>query len=171
MNELESTVPLNPEPPEAPVAVQVSLVTGMAVPPGGVSVIDTARTLMRRDWPGLMLACSKRTCDGFVDATVLALTLITEKLIDEGSVTATVRVPADLTWFFLGQWGRHARVTEKADDVNVVVVGDRSTASIARQLAGWADAIEVVEPPEVRAELVRIGEALVRRHVTAPVPS
>ena len=47
----------------------------------------------------------------------------------------------------------------------------RSTASIARQLAGWADAIEVVEPPEVRAELVRIGEALVRRHVTAPVPS
>jgi predicted DNA-binding transcriptional regulator YafY len=87
-----------------------------------------------------------------------------------GSVTATVRVPANLTWYFLGQWGRHARVTDKEDGVNVVVVGDRSTTAIARQLAGWADAIEVVEPPAVRDELVRIGEALLRRHVTAPVP-
>jgi predicted DNA-binding transcriptional regulator YafY len=89
-----------------------------------------------------------------------------------GSVTATVRVPASLTWYFLGQWGRHARVTDKEDDVNVVVVGDRSTMAIARQLAGWADAIEVVEPEAVRDELRSIGEALLRRNppVTAPAP-
>ncbi|HZB42702.1 MAG TPA: WYL domain-containing protein [Ilumatobacter sp.] len=86
------------------------------------------------------------------------------------SVTATVRVPAHLTWYFLGQWGRHARVTDKQEDVNLVVVGDRSTIAIARQLAGWADAIEVVEPTAVRDELVRIGEALVRRNLDAPVP-
>jgi predicted DNA-binding transcriptional regulator YafY len=87
-----------------------------------------------------------------------------------GSVTATVRVPASLTWYFLGQWGRHARVADKEDDINVIVVGDRSTTAIARQLAGWADAIDVVEPQAVREELVRIGEALLRRNVTAPAP-
>ena len=87
-----------------------------------------------------------------------------------GSVTATVRVPPNVTWYFLGQWGRHARVIEKADDVNVVEVGGRSTGAIARELAGWGDTIEVVEPADVRQELVRIGEALVRRNVTEPAP-
>jgi predicted DNA-binding transcriptional regulator YafY len=42
--------------------------------------------------------------------------------------------------------------------------------AIARQLAGWADAIEVVEPETVRDELRRIGEALLRRNVTEPAP-
>jgi predicted DNA-binding transcriptional regulator YafY len=90
------------------------------------------------------------------------------------SVTATVRVPADVTWFFLGQWGRHARVTDKQDDGNLVEVGGRSTAAIARELAGWGDAIEVIEPEALRDDLVRIGQALVRRHtqsaLTAPAP-
>jgi predicted DNA-binding transcriptional regulator YafY len=82
------------------------------------------------------------------------------------SVTATVRVPVDLTWYFLGQWGRHARVAEKDDDMNVVVVGERSILAIARQLAGWGGAIEIVEPLALRQELIRIGEALVRQKVT-----
>ena len=86
------------------------------------------------------------------------------------SVAATVRVPANLTWYFLGQWGRHARVTDKQDDINVVEVGGRSPTAIARELAGWADAIDVVEPAAVREELVRIGHALVRQH-TGEVPS
>jgi len=87
------------------------------------------------------------------------------------SVTATVRVPADIAWFFVGQWGRHARVVDKGESVTVVEVGGRSTNAIARELAGWADAIEVTEPSEVREHLVRIGEALVRRNANAVVSS
>ena len=85
---------------------------------------------------------------------------------NRGSVTATVRVPAKLSRFFVGQWGRHAQVTSVDEEASVVVIGERSTWAIARQLAGWGDAIEVIEPPSVREELVRIGEALVRRNVT-----
>ena len=87
------------------------------------------------------------------------------------SVSAIVRVPPDLTWHFVGQWGRHARVIEKSEDATVIEVGGRSTGAIARELAGWGGAVEVTEPAAVREELVRIGEALVRRNLTAPTPS
>ena len=50
----------------------------------------------------------------------------------------------------------------------VIEVGGRSTRAIARELAGWGDAIEVIQPAEVRDELRRIGEALVRRNISAP---
>jgi predicted DNA-binding transcriptional regulator YafY len=86
------------------------------------------------------------------------------------SVSATVRVPHELTWYFVGQWGRHARIIDKAADVDVIEVGGRSTRAIARELAGWGDAVEVAQPAEVREELLRIGEALVRRNATAPAP-
>jgi predicted DNA-binding transcriptional regulator YafY len=37
---------------------------------------------------------------------------------------------------------------------------------MARQLAGFADAVEVVSPPAVREHLAEIGEGLVRRHAS-----
>ncbi|MDO3648539.1 WYL domain-containing protein [Nocardia mangyaensis] len=37
-----------------------------------------------------------------------------------------------------------------------------TTKMLARQLAGWAGDVEVVEPAEVRAELVALGTELVR---------
>ena len=40
--------------------------------------------------------------------------------------------------------------------------------SIAERLAGWGDAVEVVEPAEVRAELARIGAELVARYSRQP---
>jgi predicted DNA-binding transcriptional regulator YafY len=89
---------------------------------------------------------------------------------NRGSVTATVRVPAEMTRFFVGQWGRHAQVTSESGGTCVLVIGERSTGMIARHLAGWADAIEVIEPVAVREELARIGEALVRRYVNEPLP-
>ena len=56
-------------------------------------------------------------------------------------------------------------VVEMGDDFNVVDVGGRSTRAIARELAGWGDMIEVAEPPAVREELVRLGEALMRANL------
>jgi predicted DNA-binding transcriptional regulator YafY len=38
---------------------------------------------------------------------------------------------------------------------------------IAQLLAGWGDAIEVVEPDSVKAELARIGAELAARYPTA----
>src|SRR5690606_9951740 len=73
--------------------------------------------------------------------------------------TATVRVPISLTGVFAGQWGRHATVTERGPEATVVVVAGASHVAIARQLAGWADAIDIVEPAAVREELVRIAAA------------
>ena len=46
---------------------------------------------------------------------------------------------------------------------------DGRRARSARELAGWADAIDVIEPLEVRQQLAQIGEALVRRNTDAVV--
>jgi hypothetical protein len=41
--------------------------------------------------------------------------------------------------------------------------------SIARQLAGRADSIVVVDPPDLRRELAEIGSKLVRAHADRPL--
>ena len=43
-------------------------------------------------------------------------------------------------------------------------VSAQTESIIARQLAGWGDGIEVVEPSSLRDELARIGRELVDRH-------
>ena len=53
---------------------------------------------------------------------------------------------------------------EGDDDKVDVEVGSRSPAWIAERLAGWADYVHVIGPPEVRNELAAIGRALLERY-------
>ena len=63
------------------------------------------------------------------------------------------------------QFGPRTIVVTQLDDGRVEVeVGARTAAMIAERLAGWGGQVEVVDPPEVRAELARIGRELVSRY-------
>lgn len=60
------------------------------------------------------------------------------------------------------QFGRHCEVVAELDDGRSKVrLGAPTPLDIARNLAGWGAAVEVLEPSDVRAELDRIGEELV----------
>ncbi len=70
-------------------------------------------------------------------------------------------------WGLRDQFGDDLSLTEFAgsesdssDDRIEVIVGGPSAIVIAQHLAGWGAEIEVMEPPEVRAELVRITREL-----------
>ena len=45
-----------------------------------------------------------------------------------------------------------------------VLLAAPTPLNIARNLAGWGSMVEVLEPPAVRGELVRIGNELVGRY-------
>jgi hypothetical protein len=45
-----------------------------------------------------------------------------------------------------------------------VQVGAPTALDIARTLAGWGSAVEVLDPPAVHAELARIGAELALRY-------
>ncbi|PZA20442.1 helix-turn-helix transcriptional regulator, partial [Modestobacter versicolor] len=81
------------------------------------------------------------------------------------TVAATVLVPARLLPVLRRVLGRHCTGDEPAEDGRVRVrVAAHTARSVAEQLAGFGGAVEVVEPPEVRAELARLGAELVERH-------
>ncbi|WP_026342591.1 YafY family protein [Nocardia sp. BMG111209] len=62
-------------------------------------------------------------------------------------------------------FGRHCHVEAELDDHRVRVrVAAPTPLDIARQLAGWGDLVEVLEPPSVRTELGRIGTELADRY-------
>jgi predicted DNA-binding transcriptional regulator YafY len=66
-------------------------------------------------------------------------------------------------------FGRHCEVLETlADGRARVRVGAPEARDIARTLSGWGAAVEVLDPPSVRAELGRIGAELVRLYPAAP---
>jgi predicted DNA-binding transcriptional regulator YafY len=74
---------------------------------------------------------------------------------------ATVLIPERFLWVLRDQFGRHCHPGEVLGDGRVTVrVGAPVPRDIARTLAGWGSAVEVTEPPEVRAELARIGAEL-----------
>ncbi|MCK0118624.1 WYL domain-containing protein [Isoptericola sp. S6320L] len=87
------------------------------------------------------------------------------------TVWATVRVPERHVGVLRAQFGRHVEVEVVAGDgmaddgVARVRVGAPTPLDVARHLAGWGDGIVVEGPPEVRAELARIGAELVSRYV------
>ncbi len=82
---------------------------------------------------------------------------------------ATVRVPERHVGVLRAQFGRHVSVEGAADDGVVRVrVGAPTPLDVARHLAGWGDGAVVEDPPEVRAELARLGAELVARYVTIP---
>ncbi len=78
------------------------------------------------------------------------------------SSTAVVRVPRDGLGGLRSAFATRCVVIGEPDDEHVdVEVGAPSAERIARAIAGWGDYVEVLSPPEVRAELRRLGEALV----------
>lgn len=83
---------------------------------------------------------------------------------------ATIRVPAEYLRGLRGQFGNDLLLDEVgaeseprrgADEswVTVIVAG-RSPQVIAQHLAGWGAALHVLDPPEVRAHLERLGHEL-----------
>ncbi|WP_369138517.1 helix-turn-helix transcriptional regulator [Modestobacter versicolor] len=81
------------------------------------------------------------------------------------AVAATVLAPAGVLPVLRRVFGRHCTGGEPAPGGRVrVQVAAHTARSVAEQLAGFGGSVEVVGPPEVRAELVRIGAELVERH-------
>jgi predicted DNA-binding transcriptional regulator YafY len=77
------------------------------------------------------------------------------------TVLATARLAPALQAYF----GRYAEIVGHEPDGRLRLrVAAQSTTAVAEQLAGWSRMIEVVDPPEVKAELASIGTELVTRY-------
>lgn len=73
---------------------------------------------------------------------------------------ATLVIDERFVFVLRDQFGRHC-VTESIEDGRArVQVAAPTTLDLARTLAGWGDAVEVLHPPELRARLGRIGQQL-----------
>lgn len=79
-------------------------------------------------------------------------------------VSATVLVDARYLPVLRSRFGRHCEVLGERDGRVEAKVAAHWVRSIAEQLAGWGDLVEVVEPEPVRAELARIGRELTGRY-------
>jgi predicted DNA-binding transcriptional regulator YafY len=83
------------------------------------------------------------------------------------SVRAVVHVAAMAVPGLRAQFGTGFTRHDDLPDGRVEVeLGAQYPNSIAEQLAGWGDRIEVVSPPEVRELLAAIGQQLVTRYAT-----
>ena len=83
-------------------------------------------------------------------------------------LSATVLIAGRLLPVLRDHFGRHCEQLEDLPDGRVRVrVAAPMALSIAEQLAGWGAAVEVLEPPAVRAELARLGAELVARYGAA----
>lgn len=100
----------------------------------------------------------------------LDLAVVWSRVVDEqeqrrASLTATVAIDARFLQVLRTHFGRRCElISTSADGRARVQVAAASPVSLAEKLAGWGDAIEVVEPTSVRAELARIGAELTARY-------
>ena len=90
---------------------------------------------------------------------------------------ATVRVPGAYVRGLRGQFGNdllldevetapeHASPSAAGEARVTVIVAGRSPQVIAQHLAGWGAALEVLDPPEVRAHLERLGRELAQLYL------
>jgi predicted DNA-binding transcriptional regulator YafY len=80
---------------------------------------------------------------------------------------ATVLVEPRFLPVLRDQFGRHCHGDGELDDGRARVrLAAPTSVDISRQLAGWGNLVEVVEPESVRAELARIGAALAGRYAS-----
>ncbi|WP_282778167.1 MULTISPECIES: WYL domain-containing protein [unclassified Nocardia] len=78
---------------------------------------------------------------------------------------ATLLVDTRLVYVLRDNFGRHCETEADLDDGRSRVrVGAPTPLDIARHLAGWGADVEVLGPPEVCAELARIGAELTARY-------
>jgi predicted DNA-binding transcriptional regulator YafY len=87
-------------------------------------------------------------------------------------VRATILIDASFVPALRAQFGDDMMLAEMdgstADGRELVIVGGPSTHVIAQHLAGWGGLVEVVEPIEVRAHLVRVARELLRTYRASP---
>lgn len=82
---------------------------------------------------------------------------------------ATVLIEARFVPILRDHFGRHCHTDgELADGRARVRVAAPTPLDIARTLAGWGAAVEVLEPRSVQTELARIGAELAGRYTDAP---
>lgn len=92
------------------------------------------------------------------------------RVVDEveqrrSGATATLLADAWLVRGLRMTFGRYLDVRGEEPDGRVrATVAAQSPTAVAEQLAGWATLVEVVGPPQVVAELARLGQALVDRY-------
>jgi predicted DNA-binding transcriptional regulator YafY len=86
-------------------------------------------------------------------------------------VSAVVELPAHRLPVLQDLFGRHCeQLPGPAGDRVRVRVAAHTVRSVAEQLAGWGDEVEVLGPESVRRELARIGAALVWAYGGAAAP-
>ncbi|WP_219414299.1 helix-turn-helix transcriptional regulator [Pseudonocardia nigra] len=87
-------------------------------------------------------------------------------------VSATLLLPAGLLPILRDRFGRHCEPLETRDDGRVRVrVAAHMPVGIAQELTGWGNAVEVLEPDSVKAELARLGAELVERYAVVGAAS
>lgn len=84
------------------------------------------------------------------------------------SVTARIRGPAWTLPILEAQFGRYLTVVTEDKDTVIATVGANLVVALAEQLAGWGRTLEVLDPPELRTELARIGAELVQAYSHSP---
>jgi predicted DNA-binding transcriptional regulator YafY len=87
--------------------------------------------------------------------------------VDAQRTPVTVTLRTDEVTLDVLQWMFGNRVGEQVPDGSgrvTVEVRAQSELMMARQLAGFGDAVEIVSPRSVREHLADIGRGLVRRH-------
>lgn len=115
--------------------------------------IDALRTLDARGTPPA----------GF-DARV-AWSRMVERVEElRGEVRATIRVQPWAVRALLDRFGAQVRMLDDDGDAALVEVRAHRLDALAEQLAGWTSAAEVIEPVEVRIELLRLGERIVAQY-------
>ena len=78
---------------------------------------------------------------------------------------ATVLIETRFVRILRDHFGRHCHTEADLDDGRSRVrIAAPTPLDIARDLAGWGAAVEVLDPPQVRAELARIGAELLGRY-------
>jgi predicted DNA-binding transcriptional regulator YafY len=84
---------------------------------------------------------------------------------------ATLLIADRFVWVLRDHFGRHCEVLETLPDGRSRVrVGAPEPRDIARTLSGWGATAEVLDPPEVRAELARIAAELLHLYQPATEP-
>ena len=73
---------------------------------------------------------------------------------------ATVLIETRFVPILRDHFGRHCHVEAEDDGRSRVRIAAPTPLDIARNLAGWGAAVEVLDPPPVRAQLARIGAEL-----------
>ncbi len=84
------------------------------------------------------------------------------------SQRATLRGPRDRLWVLTDEFGDDVGEPVELDGDRIeVAVGTNSLEWLAERIAGLGTAFEVVDPPELRAHLARIGAELAARYASS----